>query len=86
MRLNMVIDGRAGGRYDESASGWSDGRGPEFRRGIEESPHSIERGAGETPGRSNLPDRATENTLPTPTQPPPSGGGAEGVGDGEKVV
>lgn len=27
----------------------------------EESPHSIERGAGEIPGRGNLPDRATEN-------------------------
>jgi len=33
---------------------------------VEESPHSKERGAGETPGRSNLPDRATENKLPSP--------------------
>lgn len=33
--------------------------------GAEESPHSIERGAGETPGRGNLPDRATENKLPS---------------------
>jgi len=31
---------------------------------VEESPHSEERGAGETPGWSNLPDRATENKQP----------------------
>ena len=31
---------------------------------VEESPHSTEYGAGETPGRSNLPDRATENKQP----------------------
>jgi len=31
---------------------------------VEESPHSKERDAGETPGRSNLPDRATENKQP----------------------
>ena len=41
--------------------------------GVEESPHSTEHGAGETPGRSNLPDRATENKQPL-------------KGDGEKVV
>ena len=41
---------------------------------VEESPHSEERGAGETPGWSNLPDRATENKQPSQE------------GDGEKVV
>ena len=40
---------------------------------VEESPHSKERDAGEIPGWSNLPDRATENKQPL-------------VGDGEKVV
>ena len=53
------------------ASGRLDGRGSVNR--AEESPHSKEHDAGETPGRSNLPDRATENKPPL-------------VGDGEKVV
>ncbi len=52
-------------------SGWLDGRG--FGYKVEESPHSKERDAGEIPGWSNLPDRATENKQPL-------------VGDGEKVV
>jgi hypothetical protein len=32
------------------------GRSRSRTRGIEESPHSIEHGAGETPGRENLPE------------------------------
>jgi len=64
------------------SSGWPDGRGPELRRGVEESPHSIGHGAGENPGRGNLPDRATETDCP----PPPSPSGEGSGGEGEKVV
>jgi len=55
-----VIDACSKNRYDKKASGRLDGRGSAFRCGIEESPHSAEHGAGEIPGRGNLPDRATE--------------------------
>jgi hypothetical protein len=58
-RNKFSFDAGARGRYDESVSGRLDGRGPVLW--AEESPHSIEHGAGETSGRSNLPDRATEN-------------------------
>ena len=59
-----VIDARSKNRYDENASGRLDGRGSALRRRVEESPHSTEHGAGETPGRGNLPDRATETDSP----------------------
>jgi hypothetical protein len=56
------------------SSGWPDGRGSELRRRVEESPHSTEHGAGETPGRGDLPDQGHRNKPPLQS------------GQGEKVV
>src|SRR5664280_2708454 len=55
-----VVDAGFKKRYDEITSGRPDGRGFAFFCRIEESPHSAEHGTGETPGRGNLPERATE--------------------------
>jgi len=56
------------------SSGRPGDRGLALRRGIEESPHSTEHGAGEIPGRGNLPEQGHRNRLP------PQGG------EGEKAV
>jgi hypothetical protein len=48
------------------SSGWPGGRGPELWRGVEESPHSTGHGAGETPGRGNLPEQGHRNKPPLP--------------------
>ena len=55
-----------------SSSGWPGDRG-RASCAAEESPHSIEHGAGQSPGRGNLPDRATETDC-------------RASGDGEKAV
>jgi hypothetical protein len=70
----MMIDAGSKSRYDKKASGQPDGRGPVLRRRVEESPHSKEHGAGETPGRGNLPEKGHRN------RQLPQGG------DGEKAV
>jgi hypothetical protein len=56
------------------SSGRPGDRGPARKRGVEESPHSAEHGAGESPGRGNLSDQGHRNRLP------PQGG------EGEKAV
>jgi len=68
------VDGGLKYGYDEIASGRPGDRGPALRRRVEESPHSTEHGAGEIPGRGNLPDQGHRN------RQPPQGG------DGEKAV
>jgi len=55
-----VVDADFNKRYDEFTSGRPDGRGLALCCRIEESPHSTGHGTGETPGRGNLPERATE--------------------------
>ena len=54
------VDDHSKKRYDEMTSGRLDGRGSALCCRIEESPHSSEHGTGETPGRGDLSDRATE--------------------------
>jgi len=60
MDPHRVVDADFKKRYDEITSGRPDGRGLVLWCRIEESPHSTEHDPGETPGRGNLPDRATE--------------------------
>ena len=55
------VDASSSPLYDEGASGRLGDRGSAIRW-VEESPYSIEHDAGETPGWSNLSDRATETS------------------------
>jgi len=57
-----------------SSSGRPGDRGPKRKQGIEESPHSTEHGAGETPGRGNLPEQGHRNR-----QPPQGSNGEKAV-------
>jgi hypothetical protein len=55
------VDASSSPLYDEDASGRLGDRGTAIRW-VEESPYSTGHGAGETPGWSNLSDRATETS------------------------
>jgi hypothetical protein len=73
-----MVDARMPPVYHATASGRLGDRGSRKSR-VEESPHSIGHDAGETPGRSDLSERATERDSQVKGLGPKPG-------DDEKVV
>jgi len=72
--FQFEIDSSAEKRYDTPVFRLAGRSRSWLRLWIEESPHSIEHGAGETPGRENLPEQGHRNRQPLQS------------GHGEKVV